>query len=247
MEQQNPIIVAIDTRDLTTAQGLLESLAPHVWGFKVGLEFIWSQVGELLNLPEAVATRRLHQLRWFFDQLEGRLLVDAKVDDIPNTIRGAMEGIRPINPWGVTVHASVGLDGLKQAVYSRGPIKIFGVTVLTSIDVAECRRIYGTDPEVQVLSFALDLVTAGAQGVVCSPQELGILSNHQQLDVLDIVVPGIRPVWAQPGDQARVMTPKQAMEAHANYLVIGRPITQPPAEIGSPVEAAKRILAEIFG
>lgn len=247
MADQNPIIVALDTRDLITAQRLVEDLSPYVWGFKVGLEFIWSQVTQLLTKPAAVASLSLHQLRWFFDQFEGHFMLDAKLDDIPNTVRGVLEAMLPITPWGVTIHASIGMEGLRQAVKSRGNVNILGVTVLTSIDLPECRRIYGTDTDVQVLSFAVDLATAGAQGIVCSPQELGILSSNTQLNALLTIVPGIRPAWASPGDQARIMTPKEAIDAGADYLVIGRPITRPPAEIGSPAEAAKRILAEIFG
>lgn len=245
MGQQNPIIVALDVPRVIDARRLVDALHEDVFGFKVGLEFITSTFVEMVRGQEGVNT--LLELRSFFEETQGRLMWDGKFHDISNTLTGAMKALVPINPWAVTVHATSGRKAVEAAVANQNRSLVLGVSVLTSIENEETRRVYGMDAEELVILYAHELVATGAQGVVCSPQELELLGKHDKLTDLIRVVPGIRPVWAQPGDQARVMTPKQAMDAHANYLVIGRPITQPPTEIGSPVEAAKRILAEIFG
>ena len=85
---------------------------------------------------------------------------------------------------------------------------------------------------------------AKLDGVIASPQEIQVIRSYTEPNFL-VVTPGVRPLWAATGDQKRVMTPGEAIKAGANYLVIGRPITQPPAEIGGPVEAAKKIAEEI--
>jgi orotidine-5'-phosphate decarboxylase len=122
-----------------------------------------------------------------------------------------------------------------------------GVTVLTSINNEECVSIFGNDSVTKVIQFAHRLVDAGADGIICSAQEVVFLDKYPQFGNFIKITPGVRPVWAAVGDQKRIMTPAEAIKAGADYLVIGRPITQPPAEIGGPVEAAKRIAEEIAG
>jgi len=95
------------------------------------------------------------------------------------------------------------------------------------------------------MEFALMAKEAGCNGVICSPKELEFLRREPALASMLMVTPGVRSAWAAVGDQKRVMTPAEAIKAGASFLVIGRPITQPPVEIGSPVEAAQRIAEEI--
>lgn len=237
--------MALDVPTVDAARRLIDVLHEDVFGFKIGLQFITGTFIEMVRGQEGV--NALLELRSFFEETQGRLMWDNKFNDISNTLTGAMKALVPINPWAVTVHATSGRRAVEASVTSRNQSLVLGVTVLTSIENNEIRRVYGMNAEELVILYAHELVATGAQGVVCSPHELELLGKHDKLTDLIRVVPGIRPTWAQQGDQARVMTPKQAMDAKANYLVIGRPITQPPTEIGSPVEAAKRILAEIFG
>jgi hypothetical protein len=122
---------------------------------------------------------------------------------------------------------------------------VLGVTVLTSHGEESCISTFGEKPGPKVVQFAKMLAEVGADGIVCSPQELELLAKYPELKKLKRVVPGVRPEWAPTQDQKRPMTPGEAIKAGADFLVIGRPITQPPKEIGGPVEATQKIAEEI--
>ena len=159
-------------------------------------------------------------------------------------MKGASVAISRMGVRMFNVHASAGKEAILQAVANKRNSLVLGVTVLTSIDGDECVSIFGEEPRDKVIEFATMLVDAEADGVICSPQELEALKVFDP-GVLLRVTPGVRPKWAAIGDQKRVMTPGEAIKAGADYLVIGRPITKPPPEIGGPVEAAKKIAEEI--
>lgn len=240
---QNPIIVALDVKEVDEAARLVSELWDYVGAFKLGLEFQMAQLAHLMASPQPLY--RMRRLRVLYKDIQGKAMWDGKFDDISHTVAEAVEALIPISPWGFTIQASSGRQSLAQAVAHRGTSKVIGVTVLTSLDAYECYHIYGEPPELAVVKFARDLVEAGADAVVCSPLELGML-NECGLDTLERVVPGIRSSWSAMNDQSRTLTPKEAMDLGANYLVIGRPITRPPLGM-SRVDAAKRILAEIYG
>jgi orotidine-5'-phosphate decarboxylase len=144
------------------------------------------------------------------------------------------------------VHASCGLDSIKAAAENKGSSLLLVVTVLTSLSDTESERIFGAKPHDKVVQFAQDAKAAGADGVICSPQELELLSQIPDLKDILKVTPGVRPEWAEANDQKRILTPSQAMTLGATHLVIGRPISNPPRGIGSPIDAAKKILEEII-
>jgi orotidine-5'-phosphate decarboxylase len=231
MEAHDRIIVALDTPVLNKIGWYATELRRSVGLCKVGLEALTALGG-----PMVVST--VHQA--------GSLVMyDGKFHDIPATMGGAARSVAELNVHSFTIHASAGLTGIKEAVRHRGSSRVIGVTVLTSHDEAECRSIFGDQPEKKVLIFAGWLVVAGAQAIVCSPQELTAIRRHHEFDDLEVITPGVRPAWASANDQKRVMTPADAIRAGANRLVIGRPILSPPAEIGTPLEAARRIAEEI--
>ncbi|MBI2636782.1 MAG: orotidine-5'-phosphate decarboxylase [Parcubacteria group bacterium] len=244
------IIVALDVDSLGKASVLVQELAPHVGCFKVGLELM-SAVG----LPQAVEV--IHGLG-------GAVFCDIKLKDIPNTMAGAGKAISKLGVRMFNVHASAGIEGMIAAregarsvgmqdegwsgtrpLVVPGNCLILAVTVLTSFEENNAHLIYGGPTKAKVLQFARDTKVAGLDGVICSPQELELLGKQKELAGLGKVTPGVRPEWAAAQDQKRVMTPGEAIKAGANYLVIGRPITKPPEEIGSPVQAAQRIAEEI--
>lgn len=211
--------------------GSLRHSPPHVGPFKVGLE--------LLTAEGAPAV--CHALH----KLGAEVFADMKFLDIPNTVGAAAQAIASQGVAMFNVHASGGIEMMRAAVANKGNSLVLAVTVLTSMDESACRRSYGASPAEKVLQFALDAKEAGADGIICSSQELHVLKPLSELSGMFFVTPGIRPVWAVVGDQKRITTPAEAIRAGADYLVIGRPILKPPAEIGSPVEAAKRIADEI--
>jgi len=224
----NPILCAIDTAEMPRARSLIEALSSAVGGVKLGLEFFAA------HGPEGVRLAAGNQANVF---------LDLKLHDIPNTVAGAVRAALALDPLFVTLHCAGGAAMMRAAVAARDDrrTRLLGVTVLTSLDDSDLAATGQNGPaEAQVQRLALLAKSAGLDGVVCSPQEVAMLRQSCGKDFL-LVVPGIRPAGAALGDQKRVQTPRAAIAAGADYLVIGRPITEAP----DPVAAARAILAEI--
>jgi orotidine-5'-phosphate decarboxylase len=227
----NPVFCALDTPDLKEAHAVTEKLKDHVHGFKLGLEFFLAQGAGGFHAIAAA----------------GRpLFLDVKLHDIPNTVAGAVTSLLPLKPAFLTVHAAGGGAMMKAAADAAAKAgqdrpKLLGVTVLTSLDAKDLATV-GQDPDAarQVLRLAQLAKESGLDGIVCSSKEVSALRAALGPAFI-LMVPGIRPLWAATNDQKRVMTPKEAIAAGANYLVIGRPITAAQ----DPVAAAKRIASEL--
>ncbi len=215
---QNPITAALDVPSAEEALALAGALAPVVGAFKIGSE-LFTSAG-----PDIV--RQLHQRR-------SAVFLDLKFHDIPNTVAKAVTAATRLGVQMLTVHTSGGLammqaaeTAARQTAEKLGlePPLVLGVTVLTSMDGAALREI-GLAENVghQVERLASLAVKAGLRGLVCSPLELAalrrILPSHIQL-----VTPGIRAATDETGDQKRTLSAAEAMQAGANWLVIGRPI-----------------------
>lgn len=230
--EKNPIILALDTTDLAQAISTADSLRKFVGHFKVGLELLTAH-----GIPNVIRA---------FSEKQLPLFVDVKYSDIPNTIRRATRELSKARVSFFDVHANAGIESMRAAAQEKGGAKLLAVTVLTSIASDECLSIYAKEPGPKVLEFAKMAAKAGADGIVCSPQELQLLKGDFSLNSLLRVTPGVRPSWANANDQKRVMTPCEAIKHGAHYLVIGRPILQPPKGM-TPIEAAQKILGEVEG
>ena len=215
----NPIIVALDLPSPQKALKLAEELAPLVGAFKVGKQLFVS------GGPDIVRKLRVTGAKVF---------LDLKLHDIPNTVAKAVIAATDLGVQMTTVHASGGTEMLAAAenasheqaamLRAEAPL-VLGVTVLTSMDdnnLAEL-GITGSVQE-QVLRLAKLATGAGLRGLVCSPREIEML-RAELGGAVQLVTPGIRPEWSQANDQKRTMTPAEAIQAGANWLVIGRPIT----------------------
>lgn len=232
---ENPILCAIDKTDVEAARGLVHSLRPYVGGIKLGLEFFTAN--------GAAGVQGLANN-------ETPVFLDLKFHDIPNTVARAIRATAGINTFMLTVHTSGGRDMLRAAIDASmevaeltgsGRPLIVGVTVLTSMDQDDLTMVGFCDKLTdQVLRLADLAQSSGLDGVVCSPYEIQMLRRHCGSD-FKLVVPGIRPAGGDVGDQKRVMPPKQALENGADYLVIGRPITDAP----NPAASAAEILASL--
>lgn len=246
MDPKDRIIVALDVDNLELAKALVAELAPHVGAFKVGLELLTAA-----GAPQVVAELQTAGTKIFFD---------GKFNDIPNTVAGAIRAAVRLGVWMVDVHTTGGLEMMSAARESaesaakslgRERPLIIGVTVLTSLDAKRLSEVgfdvdNDDDLKKEVKNLALLAKSAGLDGVVASPQEIPIIRETCGPD-FKIVTPGVRPCWAARGDQKRAAAPKEAVVMGADYLVIGRPITRPPGQIGSPADAAKMIAKEIGG
>ena len=225
------IFVALDTTDLIQALDLANALSGHIGGIKLGKEF-FTACG-----PEGVQA---------VTNCGMPIFLDFKFHDIPNTVAGAIKASLLFSPYMVNVHACGGETMMRAAAQSAEeagqdrPL-VLGVTVLTSMDESDLKGI-GIESSVsdQVLRLASLSQFSGLDGVVCSAREVEDLREHLGED-FKLVVPGIRPEWAQNNDQKRIVTPAAAIAIGADYLIIGRPITQ----ADNPVEAADKIAAEI--
>ncbi len=230
MKVKDRIIVALDVDTLKEAESLVSELAEFVGFFKVGLQLLTS-----VGTPKAVEA--IHNLG-------GRVFLDGKFCDIPNTVGKAATKAAALGVSMFNVHASAGLKAMISAVDNKGSSKVLVVTVLTFLGENETFTIFGESPKNKVVQFAQQAWLAGADGIICSPQELNFIGNNFELAGLLKVVPGVRPKWATLNDQKRSITPEEAIRAGADLLVIGRPITKPPFELTS-ISAAKAIIEEI--
>jgi len=203
------IIVAIDETNFSRASDILDSLNPQKCMVKIG-SVSFNSIGHKIIFTAAEKG---------FD-----VFLDLKLHDIPNTVKKSIEGLSSLPIKMLTIHTSGGKDMMEAAMegVSSLDIKVFGVTALTSLSNHDTNEIYRRSAMEQVNAM-LDLAeSASIDGVVCSPHELEFVSKRESL--LSIT-PGIRLVESND-DQKRVMTPKQAIELGADYLVIGRPITE---------------------
>ena len=216
MTRTNPIIVALDTSSSLRALYLVRHLKVAGVGFKVGTELFVSQG------PKIVEKIVRHDVRVF---------LDLKFHDIPNTVARGSEGATRLGVWMFNVHAVGGVDMMRSAKMASAetasklkiePPLVIGVTVLTSLEKLPGS---GQDPSSRVLELARSSRESGLDGVVASGME-AFLIRKEIGPSFTIVTPGIRLPSSPPDDQKRVATPAEALKGGANYLVVGRPITQ---------------------
>ena len=220
----NPIAVALDVSDLERVDALTRTLEGEVGLFKVGLE--------LFTASGAEAVRRVRE--------RGPVFLDLKLHDIPNTVERAARNCARLDVSILSVHALGGeamiaaaVRGATSGAEASGtePPSIAAVTVLSSM---------GGESLASPTSLAFEAVSAGATGVVVSGEDVSEVRGVVG-DVVRLIVPGIRPAGTNGHDQVRILTPEEALEAGADYLVIGRPITDSP----DPAGTARAILASI--
>jgi len=210
------IIVAIDETSFIKASETLNNLDPRKCMVKIG-SVSFNSIGQ--------------EIIYYAAEKGFDIFLDLKLHDIPNTVRKSIEGLKSLPIKMLTIHISGGKDMMEAAMdaVTGTEIKIFGVTALTSLSNADTNEIFQRTTLEQVNAM-LDLAeSAGIDGVVCSPHELELLSKRESL--LSIT-PGIR-LKDSNDDQKRVMTPKEAIDLGADYLVIGRPITQSDDMLGA--------------
>lgn len=202
------LVVAIDLSRRDDVLRMIESLRGAAGVFKIGLQAFIANGPSLVR--EIVANG-------------DRLFLDLKIHDIPNTAKHAVEEVAELGAAITTVHAGGGHAMLNACV--RDPLLVLGVTILTSLDEEELRGIgFGGSPLTNAVRLARLVRQAGLPGVVASPHEIEAIRRECGAGFV-ILTPGIRPAGSDTGDQRRTMTPREAIRAGADYIVIGRPIT----------------------
>jgi orotidine-5'-phosphate decarboxylase len=221
------IIVALDVATKEKALELVKQLRDQISFFKIGLQLYTAEGPEIVRAVLSTGAK---------------VWLDIKLHDIPNTVARAVESANNLGVHMLTIHLSGGSEMVRAATAAgANNMLLLGVTVLTSATEQTLREI-GVAGKVddQVLRLAKLGVEAGIDGVVASPHEIKKL-RAEFGDKIKIAVQGIRPRWAEPGDQKRFMTPREALEAGADYIGIGRPITTHRR----PREAVSKILKEL--
>lgn len=222
----NPIFVALGTQDVHRAAAIARDVSGIAAGVKLGLEFFYA------NGEEGVLRIAEH---------ETPIFLDLKLHDIPNTVEKAVRAIAHLEPAILTVHAAGG-KAMMSAARAAAPArtKVVGVTVLTSLDKTDLASIgVRSSPDAQVERLAALARESGLDGIVCSGSE--VAKARAQWPEGFLVVPGVRPVGGDVGDQKRVVTPAQALAGGASVLVIGRPI----AAAANPRRAIMDIAASL--
>ncbi len=230
------LIVALDVSTRHEALKLVEQLWESVGAFKIGMQLYNSEGPDIIK---------------DIQELGGKVFVDLKFHDIPNTVCQTSRVITRREAFMFSIHASGGGEmmtksatAVREESHQLGISKplVIAITVLTSISQEVFEKEVGITRliEEQVVNWAKLAQQAGLDGVVASPKEIQAIRKACGKDFI-IVTPGIRPLWAMTNDQKRVMTPKEAVKYGATYLVVGRPITSHQ----SPDQAAKKIVEEM--
>ena len=228
---KNPIILALDVNSLTKAQSILSDLKSRIGGVKLGMEF-FNSFG-----PDGVRE---------ISKLGIPIFLDLKLHDIPITVYKTIKTLMELDIAIINVHSSGGRDMLEAAAKARSefkdkPTKLIAVTVLTSLDNNDIEEIgFKDNSEDLVLRLASLAKDSGLDGVVCSAKEISLIKSQLGKNFI-LVVPGIRLEKDNKNDQKRVMSPKKAINAGADLLVIGRPIT----DSKDPLKTMDNILENI--
>jgi orotidine-5'-phosphate decarboxylase len=224
------LIVALDVSTAAAAHKIVAAVGDSARIYKVGMQLYTAEGPQIVR--DLIASGR-------------KVFLDLKYHDIPNTVAAAVREAARLDVSMLTVHTAGGGAMLRAAVEAarntNPATMILGVTVLTSLDQRDLEHagVRGSVVD-QVSRLAALAITNGCHGVVASAQEAAILRAELGDDFL-IVTPGVRPIGVGNGDQARVVTPAEAMASGASFIVVGRPIT----EAENPAEEAREILAQM--
>ncbi len=228
MRDSSPVILALDFSDMASTVEMINLTKEHIGIYKLGLEFYLAH-----------GKSGVKEIQSRFSGIE--IFLDLKLHDIPNTVAGACRSVADIDPKFLTVHASGGSKMISAASSTLPNVEITAVTILTSLDQEQMITMgLNENIETLTLSLAKNAVNSGARAIVSSPQEVSLLRKHLG-EKVTLITPGVRPSGAERDDQERVMTPREAIDAGADFVVIGRPITK----ASDPKQAAEAITASL--
>ena len=205
------VIVALDSNDLEKTVKLVKNLKKDAYAFKLGYQFF-------LNFG-LIGYKKIYSV-------SPRIFLDLKLHDIPNTVKKGLEALKKIKPIFTTVHISGGDDMMLAAKIKGMKTKILGVSILTSLDSNQTKKYYNKNKIITLVkNFAKAAKKNNLDGIICSPKEIKHIRKEVGKKFL-IITPGIRiNKNIESDDQKRIETPKRAVDMGANFLVIGRPIT----------------------
>ena len=223
------IIVALDSNRITEIKNLVHKIKDHIFAIKIGYEFFFN-----FGIKGYAELKNIHP----------KIFLDLKLHDIPNTVQNGIKAIEKLKPTLTTIHISGGDEMQKASVINKKrKSKILGVSILTSLDSKQTKKYYNENNiENLVGKFVKNAINNKLDGIVCSPHEIKRVRKIAGNNFI-IVVPGIRPdnYFDKKDDQKRYITPREAINLGANYLVIGRPITQSKDPLKTVLQINKSI------
>jgi len=230
MYTEQKVILAADEFNREDLLNLVKNIGPKVFCIKIH------------NLYDQFGPQIIKEIKFAG---ANKVWVDAKLHDIPNTVRLRAETYAKAGADMVTVHASGGVEMMTAAKQGFGSGKVYAITALTSLSDEMVKTIYQSDSAAELVGRLAPLIKqAGVDGLVCSPKEITMLRANHDYDGLDLVVPGIRSVGVSIDDQQRFDTPANALKTGASLLVIGRQITKAPNALAA-LDALETELAEL--
>ena len=223
------IIVALDSNRITEIKNLVHKIKDHIFAIKIGYEFFFN-----FGIKGYAELKNIHP----------KIFLDLKLHDIPNTVQNGIKAIEKLKPTLTTIHISGG-DEMQRAsvINKKRKSKILGVSILTSLDSIQTKKYYNENNiENLVGKFVKNAIKNRLDGAVCSPHEIKRVRKIAGKNFI-IVVPGIRPdnYFDKKDDQKRYITPREAINLGANYLVIGRPITKSKDPLKTVLQINKSI------
>lgn len=232
LSPRDRVIVALDFSEINDARALIATLGESASFYKIGHQLAFADGLTLVSELKAAGKQ---------------VFLDLKLLDIDNTVKGGVSSIAKLGADMLTIHAypkaMAAAVAAKKEIPKAASLMLLGVTVLTSMDDADLADAgYAMSASELVAKRALQTKTAGMEGIVCSSWEVQNLRNLLGEDIA-LVVPGIRPIGSDKGDQKRVVTPSEALAAGADYLVVGRPVNA----ADDPKAAMEAIVKELGG
>lgn len=239
VEPQDHIIFAMNTSDFIRVKCLASMLSGRVGYIKFGPEMNSAILASLLCPSDGAAFENLMKIRSIFKEAKGRILWDGRLVGIANSIGPTVKTLSDMGVSMLSVQAAQGLKSLNAAIVNKGRSLLFAATPRSSIDHEERRKIDDSALNHQVAR----LKDLGIDGVICSSHETAGIRAHLP-DIL-IATRDVRPEWIHVKNRNKVITPGEAIAAGADFVIIGKPISSPPPEIGDPMRAADMIITEI--
>lgn len=241
-EFKDRIVFALNTSDLMRAEWLITMLFDHVGYFKPGLEFISAILAAILGSSDSVAADNLATIRRIFIKAKGRILLDGRMAGVVNAIGPATKNLSDLGVSMLSVQVRQSVGALGAAAKNKGHSLLLASTPRSSVDFDECPT-KGLIPGDAVLRMIERAGERGVDGIICSSHETSWV--RKTLPDTLIFTRDIRPLWVPIKKRHKVMTPKEAIAAGADAVIIGKPISQPPPSIGNPTQAAELLVQEI--
>lgn len=242
-EPKDRVIFALNTSDFVRAECLVKLLSSHVGYFKFGPELTCAMLASMFCSSDAAAIDNLMKIRSIFAEAKGRIFWDGRLAGIAGTVGPTTRTLSDLGVSMLSVQGEQGVRSIVAATENKGRSLLFAATPRSSVDHEDCRQPKSLALSKQVMRLMQTVADKGIDGVICSSHETADIRLHAP--GLLIATRDVRPGFIPVKNRSKVITPSEAIAAGADAVIIGKPISQPPSDVGGPVRAAEQIVEEI--